>query len=166
MAQVIVMRGVPGSGKSTYVKQNYPNAFVVSADHFFEKGGKYQFDPRKLGQAHGECLKNFTEAIRSCSPDAVIVVDNTNTTNAEMAPYAALALAYGHNLKTVMLQTMACIAAQRNQHGVPEATVERMSDTLRNESHKCPAYWNQTILHDNDGNWKTWQELNSHKKEQ
>ena len=34
---VVIMRGPSGSGKSTYIKKNFPDANVVSADHFFEK---------------------------------------------------------------------------------------------------------------------------------
>ena len=44
--EVIVMQGVSGSGKSTYIKNNLPNATVVSADHFFVNAvtGVYEFN--------------------------------------------------------------------------------------------------------------------------
>jgi predicted kinase len=33
---VYVMMGVPGSGKSTWIRNNVPGALVASADHYFE----------------------------------------------------------------------------------------------------------------------------------
>jgi len=35
MSKVIIMRGPSGVGKSTYIKENHPNAIVVSADNFW-----------------------------------------------------------------------------------------------------------------------------------
>lgn len=51
MRNVIIMRGVPGSGKSTYVRNRYPEARVVSADRYFTDPatGEYRFDASKRG---------------------------------------------------------------------------------------------------------------------
>ena len=57
----IIMRGLPGSGKSTRARQHVAAAAgagstVCSADDYFVAlgGGKYRFDPRQLGAAsHG-----------------------------------------------------------------------------------------------------------------
>ena len=38
-------------------------SLIVSADYYYETEKGYEFDPRKLPQAHGECLKGFTEEI-------------------------------------------------------------------------------------------------------
>ena len=35
MLEAIILRGPAGSGKSTWVEKNCPDAVVVSADHFF-----------------------------------------------------------------------------------------------------------------------------------
>jgi predicted kinase len=41
--QVIVMRGLPGSGKTTHWKKFYPTASAVSSDDFFMEYGEYNF---------------------------------------------------------------------------------------------------------------------------
>lgn len=65
---IVLMSGIPGSGKSTYVKQlqqklGYYDVVVCSADHFFMVNGEYRFDVTKLGDAHGACLNRFTRWI-------------------------------------------------------------------------------------------------------
>lgn len=128
--KVTILRGVPGSGKSTYVARNFAAAAWYSADNFFiNDKGVYVFDPPKLPQAHGRCLKEFVQHLeRRTGVDAVI--DNTNTTAVEVAPYAALALAYGHELEIVTLQCDPIVAWGRNTHGVPVEAVKAMHRRL------------------------------------
>lgn len=141
--KVIIMRGVPGSGKSTYVSKNFPGAAVYSADDYFMVDGVYVFDPKKLPQAHGKCLKDFVFHLeRPFSADAVI--DNTNTTAVECAPYAALALAYGCELEVITLQCMPEVAAARNVHGVPLDGVRRMYANLIGAT--LPPWWPHRIV--------------------
>src|SRR5262245_10531054 len=104
MKKVIVLSGVSGSGKSTYAKKilndsSHGNVAIVSADDYFMIGGKYQFDPLKLSWAHGECFRKFLLVIdrdgRCSSAANIVVVDNTNTTSEEIAPYMLGAQAFG-----------------------------------------------------------------------
>lgn len=37
--KLIILSGVAGTGKSTYVKENYPNAVVVSSDEIGKTQG-------------------------------------------------------------------------------------------------------------------------------
>lgn len=139
-----ILRGIPGSGKSTYVKAIGPSASVVSADHYFEKSGTYQFNPAKLPEAHGECLRKFVEALQAKASH--VVVDNTNTSVAEVAPYAALALAYGAELEIVTFQVDPVVAAARNVHGVPATGVEAMAKRLNDETSRLPPWWPQRTV--------------------
>lgn len=135
--RVWIYCGVSGAGKSSFIEGAHPDAEAFSADHFFMVDGEYRFDASKLGEAHAACLRNFTEAIQDGS--VAVVVDNTNTTIAEIAPYAALAQAYGYELQIVTIYCDPEVAHARNTHGVPLAAVQAMSERLNKR--EIPPWW-------------------------
>lgn len=141
--KVTILRGVPGSGKSTYCSKNYPGAAVFSADDFFMVDGVYVFDSKKLPQAHGQCLRYFVEHVQR-GPVMPAVVDNTNTAVMEIAPYAALALAYGWELEIVTISCNPEVAAARNSHGVPLTGVMAMHKRLMEA--QLPPWWPHRIV--------------------
>jgi adenylate kinase family enzyme len=59
MKNLILLRGLPGSGKSTFAKQICNQH--IEADMFFIQDGEYKFDASKLKEAHAWC-KDKTEA--------------------------------------------------------------------------------------------------------
>ena len=137
---VIIMRGLPGSGKSTYARREHPNAWVVSADYFFVRDGVYRFDATQLGAAHNMC---FRSAMAGCQADCpIIVVDNTNTTRAEYTPYVALARAFGYAVELVWVQAPVALCAARNTHGVPLNVIQNMARRFEEPQRQDPT---QTI---------------------
>lgn len=144
--KVVILCGISGSGKSTYIKNHLSDADVCSADHFFMVDGEYKFDVKKLGQAHGECLKHFVYLV-SQKPHGnrvPVVVDNTNTSMMEVAPYAQLALAYGHELEIIILEAPLELAHARNTHGVPIQGVQGQHDRLVKLADQLPPWWKVT----------------------
>ena len=87
---VVVMRGISGSGKSTFareldlcVRRRGLTCAIVSADRFFEGShGGYFFDRVRLSEAHQQCRDNFVAAATD-----VVVVDNTNICASEYKFY-------------------------------------------------------------------------------
>lgn len=146
MQRVTVMRGIPGSGKSTYTMRLAPPMVVCSADHFHMKEGVYVFKPENAGLAHGLCLQNFVGAVTAGPGDRHVVVDNTNCAIWEMAPYCALALAYGFELKVVTILCDVDLAIKRNVHNVPAETIRRMADTLERHSVLMPRHWPSMVM--------------------
>lgn len=146
--KVIIMSGVPGSGKSTYIKSLEGRVVVCSADHYFtDKDGNYNFDFTNLRMAHGECLRKFMAYRINLCWD-YLVVDNTNTSAIEIAPYYAVASAYENEID-IELVTILCDPAKahaRNTHGVPLQGVLRMDAAIR--SRELPPFWNikQTVI--------------------
>lgn len=129
MRKVVIMRGASGSGKSTYVKKHFPDAVVCSADSYFvDSEGNYNFDPTKLGDAHGQCKRSFKDALDRSQP--LVVVDNTNTTLRELQPYLQMAKAHGYEVEVVRVETPLDVAAARNVHGVPFDAVKRMKGRM------------------------------------
>ena len=147
--KVKILCGISGSGKSTYISKHFPKAVVCSADHFFlADNGEYVFDPQKLGAAHAYCLRKFVQHLQA--PDltggqvGTLVVDNTNTSMQEIAPYAALATAYGHDTEIIVLQADPVEAHKRNRHSVPLKSVMGQFDRLRGLEKSLPPWWKVT----------------------
>lgn len=125
---VVIMRGISGSGKSTYVRKNFPDAAVCSADDYFIKAqtGEYQFDATKLKEAHEQCFGNFKRGLER--QEQLIVVDNTNTRLWEFERYFNSAYAAGYDIKIIRMSCPSSVAAVRNEHDVPEHAVKAMED--------------------------------------
>ena len=125
--KVIILRGSPGSGKSTYIRNHLPGAVVCSADDFFIKnvGGKqtYVFNPTQLGAAHNQCFNCFKQAIGDNEP--LIVIDNTNIFRQHYQKYVDYARMNGYDVYQKVLKT-----SFKNVHNVPDTAVERMKKNL------------------------------------
>jgi len=136
------MIGVSGSGKSTYIKNNLQGYVVCSADHFFMQDGKYVFEPAKLGEAHASSVRNFVNA---CTSNLTkIVVDNTNTSIEQIAPYYAVAKAFGYKVKFVKMNTDLDVCASRNLHGVGRKSIDGMSFNLSRLN--LPKFWDFELI--------------------
>ena len=134
---IYIMRGVQGSGKSTWVSK-LPESFVrLSADNYYMNNGKYEFDPSKIGTAHNWCLDLFLRAVR----DFDVVVDNTNIEIWEFAPYYRVAEAVGRPVQIVEMVCDPEIAAARNIHGVSRRVVIKKHKRLMKI--ELPNWWNR-----------------------
>ena len=129
MKKVIIIRGISGAGKSTFIKKNFSFAEICSADHYFiNDRGDYNFNPKQIGSAHGACKARFQNAVKTKKP--LIVVDNTNTKTWEFLPYIQTAKAHGYEVEVIRLQPDWQTAAKRNVHKVPEDKVKAMHDRM------------------------------------
>lgn len=143
--RVIIMQGVPGSGKITWAQSvEGANVTIVSADHFFENPitGEYRFNPAKLGDAHASCMRDFLSTLMDPHGlDDIVIVDNTNIMIDQMSPYYLVARAYGVPVEIVRVKCDPAIAADRNSHGVPRETVLRMARMMQDP----PKFWDATF---------------------
>ena len=134
MTKVFVYSGLPGSGKSSLIRERHPDAFVFSADDFFMVDGEYVFDPAKIGMAHADCFRRFIECLKMgvivSSDSDVLVVDNTNTTSVEISPYMLAADAFGAESEVVTVKCDPMVAHARNTHGVPKEAQEALAAQL------------------------------------
>lgn len=153
--KVIILRGGSGAGKSTWIKNNHPDAIIVSADDFFMVDGEYLFDPAKLGEAHASCLRNFTSLcmdvkLAEDSLDGVgeypLIVDNTNTSLAEFAGYVSVASAFGHDVEISTFIYDPVDAWKRNSHGTPLTACMRQYDNLADGTKAIPPWWNHNYV--------------------
>lgn len=136
---LVIMRGVPGCGKSYLAKRvlestiGFDNNYylhILSADDYFFQSGVYRYDSQKISEAHGWNHNRAHQALsRGFSP---IIIDNTNTQMWEMKPYAMMATDYGYIIEILEPDTHWCSndkeLAKRNTHGVPKSKIRDMLD--------------------------------------
>lgn len=139
MKKVVIMQGVSGSGKTTYIKTKLPHAVVVSADHFFMEDGQYKFDPRRIAESHYFCWRKFLSAVEERHD--LIVVDNTNTTIREISPYVLHAESFGYQVEILTVEVELDVAIERNVHGVPNNVVEAQMRRIRHTWRQMPPWW-------------------------
>lgn len=120
MQSLILVRGLPGSGKSMLADKLVPTMAQrhYEADQYFMVDGVYRFDITKIGKAHEWC-QNKTK--RSLCEGFSVVVSNTFTTARELQPYFDIAKSMGG-----VPQVILCQGQWGNTHNVPQDTLERM----------------------------------------
>jgi NEDD4-binding protein 2 len=135
--KVILMRGLPGSGKSTRAKElikHYEElgykVYYFSTDDFW--GNPYSFIPGKLREAHlWNQNRTMMQMINSFMDEkAVIIIDNTNTTAWELKPYVQPAYTLGFEIEIIEPSTPWAFdpeeCAKRTIHSVPIETIRAM----------------------------------------
>jgi predicted ABC-type ATPase len=142
----VILSGPSGAGKSTVAKNltaSLPRVCyaILSADDFFTKRGNgvYDFDPKLLPEAHKACYLDFVSAINIRVP--LVIVDNTNISGWEIAPYYRYAEVMGYDVSITKLIVRPEVCAARNVHGVPAKAVESMAK--RHGGGWCP-HWKVT----------------------
>ena len=139
MRKVIIMRGIPGSGKSTRAREilkqyraKDKSVLIVSADHYFEDGrGNYSFNPRFIGDAHRWCYNTFT--LKVTRGINLVIVDNTNTQLWEYKRYVDFAEEAGYEVEIEAIVPDNSKIEEwhaRCIHGVPLDKIEANGETL------------------------------------
>ena len=123
MKNLILLRGLPGAGKSTLAKLICNQH--VEADMYFQKDGEYKFDASKLKQAHEWCRERTEQYMRQ---GFNVVVSNTFTTEGEIAPYINLAYKHKYRLTTIVVENR---HGNSSVHSVPQETIEKMKSRFQ-----------------------------------
>ena len=124
-----IVRGLPGSGKSTFARSIAKSYQIFEADQYFMKKGKYNFDPTKLKEAHQDCKQRVANRMRENLFNSIffntIVVSNTFTQDWEMKYYRNIGRRYGYKVHTIIVENR---HYGTNIHGVPEDKLQVMED--------------------------------------
>ena len=130
MRTLIILRGLPGAGKSSFANFMWSSGVIFEADKYFYTDGDYNFDASKLHAAHKWCqgevenamILNYTSG-GAYYPE--IIVSNTSTTEKEMQPYIDLAKQYDYKVVSLIVENR---HGNKSIHGVPDETMEKMKN--------------------------------------
>jgi len=126
VGDLVLVRGIPGSGKTTFASLIDPDVRISADDFFVNENGEYEFDSNKLPDAHAWCQTQVWNAMTNRQP--VICVDNTFTQVWEIIYYYQAAATHGYRVHSTVVENR---HSGKNQHGVPEKHVKRMKDRFQ-----------------------------------
>lgn len=119
MKTLVIIRGISGSGKSTYAKSlvGYKH---FEADEFFMVDGVYKYDPKFIKCAHEWCFANTLKALLEGD---CVCVSNTFTRIFEMQRYFDITF-----LMDIKILVREMKTEYTNTHGVPPKVIQSMKD--------------------------------------
>jgi tRNA uridine 5-carbamoylmethylation protein Kti12 len=149
-ARVVILSGLPGSGKSRFAErlrvecvERGQESLVCSADDHHLVEGEYRFNPKNAAAAHRVCMRKYLECCVARYPHNLIIVDNTNTSAEEIAPYLRVAEALEIPVSIKRLWVPPEVSFARNTHAVPLPTILAM---YRRMLEPLPSTWPVEVL--------------------
>ena len=134
--KMVILRGLPGCGKTTTAKQiTVQNGVVFSTNDYFYENGIYKFDAKKLKDAHLWNQQRTKDAMEK--DEGLIVIDNNNVRKWEAKPYVELATKFGYTVEFQTVETLWKFTldelVSRNTHNIPNNIIQRMIDQWEND---------------------------------
>lgn len=126
-----IMCGLPGSGKSTYIKKELPkNIEIISQDSIrVELGIMDDIEEKKLGNENQEkevvriCLERIDKAIKDRRD---FVIDNTNIKAGRIQNFYDKLKKVGANVKIIIIDTPKEICKERRKNDIAEKVIDGM----------------------------------------
>lgn len=126
---LVILRGLPGSGKSELAKLlsengRYP-VFGID-DYFTDANGVYQFKFEENFKAYEYCRARTEQAMQA--EVSKIFLDNVFSLEWEMEPYFKLARQYQYRVHVLTVENR---HHSENRHGVSTDQIQRMAEKYK-----------------------------------
>ena len=124
---VFIMRGCPGSGKSTIANciTGVHGGVIHTTDSYHMEGGKYVFKPEKLAEFHEKNLEAFKESLKKGIE--VVICDNTNISPSHWSDYEHAARVAKYSVRIITVTGGSSSEYEKNTcHSVPLQVIDRM----------------------------------------
>jgi adenylate kinase family enzyme len=123
---VIILRGLPGSGKTTFLGLLLPYIHI-SMDLFWTKDGQpYAFDYSKLQEAIGWTHDQFRQAL-DAEGNITVVVDNVSYAHDHYRFFKEYAEEQGHTVHVVHIERPIPECIDSTTHNVPREKILQMA---------------------------------------
>jgi len=108
------MRGLPGSGKTTYAnelvkkakKDGYTACILCTYDFFEWKNGKFMFEGSQLTKANRWTIDRAKAALRDGYD--LVIIDNVHSQMWQARPYVEEGIYYGYEVQIIEMTTSWC----------------------------------------------------------
>ncbi|SJN33993.1 hypothetical protein FM109_12275 [Vibrio casei] len=125
--KLTLIRGLPGSGKSTFAKVLAKKTDAVHFEtdmYFVDDSGEYRFAPNHLEKAHQWCQQQTYHALLQGKS---VIVSNTFVRYWEMKAYKEMA-----NKLNVKLEIQVCRGNYGSIHDIEPSTIIKMKSKWQN----------------------------------
>lgn len=130
--RLVLIRGIPGSGKSTYARQIQSIFKIVHGiDANVEEADIYMgspFDGKRLQECHNLCKANTRKALQS---GGYVIVSNTFTTRVELRPYEEMSKALITEPPTSWKYDVDICMKKCSKIGIPRHIYSRGLDNIK-----------------------------------
>jgi len=119
--ELVIIRGLPGAGKTTYAKKYFPTYVYLDADMYHtQPNGEYVFDMSKIVAAHSWCKDQM---IKNLQEGNNVVVANTFINISQIQDY--IKLIDKNNVKVSIIHVTSQF---KSMHNVPLTTIQRFKN--------------------------------------